>query len=144
MLPTSPFLSLEILNRLHAAHQTFTSARSDTGKRIVDTVIRKFSITTNIFTHNHSPPHHLHHLGSDPEHSGAVECSTMEDFAKNVKMFGKRDHMDSLRLLWMGEGTKPDKVWAEARFGGDSWGEDGRKRGRVGRMVGKVREGIGM
>lgn len=142
MLPTSPFLSLEILNRLHAAHQTFNNARSDTGKKIKDTVRRKLSITTNFFTHHNSPPHHHHQ--SDAEHSGAVECSTMEDFARNVKIFGKRDRMDSLRLLWLGEGTKPEKVWAEARFGGDAWGEDGRKRGRVGRMVGRVREGIGM
>jgi hypothetical protein len=132
MLPPSPFLSLEILNRLHAAHQTFVGTRSDTGKKIKDTVLRKLSITTNIFTHHHSPPHH-HHPGSDVEHSGAVECSTMEDFARNVRSFSKRDKMDSLRLLWLGEGTKPEKVWEEAR-----------KRGRVGRMVGRVREGIGM
>ena len=74
-----------------------------------------------------------------------IEASKIEDFVRNIKLYSKRDKMDSLRYLWLGEGTKPENLWED---GNGRWLEDGRRsaekgRGRMRRMAGKLR-GMGM
>ncbi|KAL7417611.1 hypothetical protein BDY24DRAFT_375446 [Mrakia frigida] len=140
--PPSPYLTRELLQLIHDVHSA--SVQSDS-KKITKKVLQKFSLTTLFHPHHHLPPSPISD-GDDHNRAAGeeIEASKIEDFVRNIKLYSKRDKMDSLRFLWLGEGTKPENLWEDAN---ERWLEDGRrsaetKRGRMRKLAGKVR-GIG-
>ena len=142
--PPSPYLSIELVEKIHAVHSTSIQSES---KKITKKVLQKFSLSTLFHPHHHhgSPP-----PMSDGDDHGygrnageEIEASKIEDFVRNIKLYSKRDKMDSLRYLWLGEGTKPENLWKEREERDGRWLEDGggsaeKGRGRMSRMAEKL------
>jgi hypothetical protein len=80
---------------------------------------------------------------------GVLETDRVELVERRVRLFGRRDGVETLRWLWMGEGDGPEKwVWGDKRraeLRGKETVTASQKAGglkKIGTLVGKVKGGF--
>ena len=136
MIPPSPYLDYDLIDKIHKQTQSSRASDSHRIQRLVRTSLDHLSISKL------PTPHVSRHGGI-----GSLETDSMEVFERNVRLYGKRDRVDSLRWLWCGEGEvvswsiRRKSGWkGTTRSAGEASNGTGTEGGRsLGKLVGRVK-----